>query len=62
MVRLTTAGSVSYKGCWPTGVLSQCPGQLAAGLCGVGGVPAAGVGGLVGGVRSEAQGWILLGS
>ena len=45
-------GSVSYKGCWPTGVLSQCPGQLAAGLCGVGGVPAAGVGGLVGGVRS----------
>ena len=37
-------GSVSYKGCWPTGVLSQFPGQLAAGLCGVGGDPAAGGG------------------
>ena len=41
-------GSVSYKGCWPTGLLSQFPGQLAAGLCGVGGVPAAGAGGVGG--------------
>ena len=42
-------GSASYRGCWPIGVLSQFAGQLAAGLCGVGGVPTAGVGGLVGG-------------
>ena len=30
-------GSASCKGCWPAGGLGQFPGQLAAGLGGVGG-------------------------